>query len=72
MDTGNGQGGVKIGFVVVSPAMEAAGLERTRELLGEDLRYIVSSIYLAMEYERLAALGQLSGLDKEAIQIRQT
>ena len=72
MDTGKGQGGAEIGFVVVTSAMENAGLECARELAGENPRYIVVSIYLAMEYERLGMLGQLSGLDKEAFQIRQT
>ena len=57
----------QIELVVVTPEMKAAGLERARELVGEDPGYIVSAVYLAMEYERLFMNGQLSGLDKQAL-----
>jgi hypothetical protein len=66
-----GQAGTPIEFVVVSPEMEKAGVERARELLGEtDLRYFVSAIYLAMEYERLAMLGQLRGFTNQPLKVR--
>jgi hypothetical protein len=64
--------GAPVGFVIVSLGMERAGLETARELAGEDPAYIVRAVYLAMEYERLDTNGQLSGLDKEAIQVCQT
>ena len=57
---------------MVTPEMERAGLECARELAGEDPGYIVRSIYLAMEYERLDTNGQLSSLGKEALKVRQT
>jgi len=51
-----------VGFVVVTPEMKRAGLERARELIGEDPTYVVAAIYLAMEYERLGAAGKLTSL----------
>lgn len=45
--------------VQVSPEMVRAGVERALDLLREtDPAYFVSAIYLAMEYERRAALAQ--------------
>lgn len=46
-------------LVLVSPQMERAGLEELRELGLSDPAYLVRSIYMAMEYERLEALGKL-------------
>ena len=47
-------------LVKVSQAMVAAGVAEWRELRGDpDLDYVVTSIYMAMEYERLESLGQL-------------
>jgi hypothetical protein len=47
-------------LVRVSPEMIRAGIEELRELSGEvDLGYIVESICMAMEYQRLELLGQL-------------
>jgi hypothetical protein len=62
----------RTGLIVVSPEMERAGLECVRELAGQDICYIVRSIYMAMEYERLDLAGQLSRLDENPIQISQT
>lgn len=63
-------GGVEL--VVVSDEMRAAGIERATELMGEpDLGYLVSAIYLAMEYQRLDSLGQLSRFGQEALKVRQ-
>ena len=59
-------------IVVVTPEMERAGLACARELAGDDPRYIVASIYLAMEYERLDMNGQLSGLNEQTLKVRQT
>jgi hypothetical protein len=40
-----------------------AGVERLKELAGEDDRaYMVEAIYLAMEYQRLDSSGQLRSL----------
>lgn len=48
------QAGALVEFVEVTPAMKAAGVERALELSREsDLSYLVSAIYMAMEYERL-------------------
>jgi hypothetical protein len=44
----------------VTPAMIKAGLQTIDELaLQNDRAYLVESIYLAMEYQRLDSLGQL-------------
>jgi hypothetical protein len=64
------QADAKVELVAVTPAMVSAGLERARELAGQDLSYIVSAIYLAMEYERLWELGQLNGLGEKAFKVR--
>ena len=46
--------------VNVSQAMVAAGVAEWKDLRGDpDLAYVVTSIYMAMEYERLESLGQL-------------
>jgi hypothetical protein len=40
-------------YVQITPAMIDAGVECLRDLLpGEDIRYVVESIYMAMEYEK--------------------
>ena len=65
-----GAGAPAIELVAVTPEMEAAGLERARELVGENPGYVVAAVYLAMEYERLYMNGQLSGLDKQALKVR--
>ena len=52
-----GQAGV---LVEVTSAMERAGLLKLRELDRTDESYLVRSIYMAMEYERLEALGESS------------
>ncbi len=42
-------------YVIVSPEMEAAGVDRLEELassLFTDRRHLVHAIYCAMEYER--------------------
>jgi hypothetical protein len=39
--------------------MEKAGLEELRELGLSDPAYLVRSIYMSMEYERLELLGEL-------------
>jgi hypothetical protein len=42
-------------YVIVSPEMEAAGVDRLEELassLFSDRRHLVHAIYCAMEYER--------------------
>ncbi len=57
-------------IIVVTPAMERAGLERARELVGQPPTYVVSAIYLAMEYERLGGLGKLSRLGDKTLKIR--
>lgn len=60
----------KINFVQVTGEMISAGLERAFELRGEDdPRYLVSAIYLAMEYQRLHSLGQLTSLGDEVREI---
>jgi hypothetical protein len=64
-------GAPKIELVVVTPAMLEAGLERARELIGEAPDYVVTAVYLAMEYERLFMNGQLSSLNKQALKVRQ-
>ena len=47
----------------VTPEMIQAGLEELRDRAGEcDLAYLVTSIYLAMECQRLDSLGQFRGL----------
>lgn len=51
--------------------MVEAGLQRARELVGEDAAYRVSAIFLAMEYERLGALGQLTSLSNQPLKISQ-
>jgi hypothetical protein len=45
-------------YVIVSPEMEAAGVDRLEELassLFSNRRYLVHAIYCAMEYERRSA-----------------
>jgi len=56
-------------FVTVSPEMERAGLHELRygEHAGDDA-YLVRSIYMAMEYERLDLLGELAPLTDDALQ----
>jgi hypothetical protein len=60
----------QVEIVEVTPEMIAAGLERAREVAGEPPEYVVSAIYLAMEYERLGSLGQLSRLGDQALKVR--
>ena len=56
----------KVDFVQITREMISAGLERALELRGEaDPHYFVSAIYLAMEYQRLDSLGQLTSLGDE-------
>lgn len=43
----------------VSPEMERAGLAEMRQCDRTDEGYLVRSIYMAMEYERLDRLGKL-------------
>lgn len=50
--------------------MRRAGIERVTELRGEDPAYVVSAVYLATEYERLGALGQLPPLGDQALKVR--
>lgn len=58
----------KPAFVIVTPAMEKAGVEELREQAGEpDLAYVARSVYMAMEYQRLADAGQLGDLTDEAL-----
>jgi hypothetical protein len=41
------------GLIEISAAMTAAGVECIRELrYGEDIRHVVQSVYMAMEYEK--------------------
>lgn len=64
-------GGVEL--VEVTQEMRAAGIERAAELMGEpDLGYIVSAIYLAMEYQRLDSLGQFSRFGNQTLKVRQS
>jgi hypothetical protein len=60
----------EIEMITVSSAMKAAGMERAREVRGEEFGYAVAAIYLAMEYERLGVAGQLSSFDKQALKVR--
>lgn len=40
-------------YVIVTPEMEAAGLDEIGDhRYGQDLAYLVRSVYIAMEYER--------------------
>lgn len=57
-------------FVTVTSEMETAGLQELFEAgIGGDASHLVSSIYMAMEYQRLASLGELGPVTDEAIQI---
>lgn len=54
--------------IEVTPAMIEAGVERARELILEpDMGYAVNAIYMAMEYQRLADLGQLASLGNHPV-----
>lgn len=62
----------EVELVGVTPEMRAAGVERATELMGEpDIGYLVSAVYLAMEYQRLDSLGQLSRFGQQAFKVRQ-
>lgn len=65
-----GPSGGAVELVGVTDQMRDAGVERWRELIGQDPAYAVGAIYLAMEYERLGSLGLLSGFGEQAIKIR--
>ena len=56
-------------FVLVSASMESAGLDELRENHFGDPAYLVRSIYMAMEYARLASLGKLGAVTDESIQV---
>lgn len=45
--------------VEITPAMEKAGLRELHEVGLTDPVYLVRSIYMAMEYERLDSAGEL-------------
>lgn len=50
-------------LVEVTPAMTIAGVDRLKELANEpDQAYVVSAVYMAMEYQRLDSAGELPGL----------
>lgn len=60
-------------YVVVTPQMVSAGVYEWKNLLasGEvDHQHIVTQLYLAMEYERLGAAGQLSRFGYESGKVR--
>ena len=62
----------KIDYIEVTVAMKTAGLRELHErLMDNDLDYLVTSIYLAMEYERLDSLGQLSSLNNHRLNVGQ-
>jgi hypothetical protein len=66
------QAGAKTKYVFVTDEMKRAAIDRALELASEnDLGYLVSAIYMAMEYERLDSLGQLSGFSDESIEVSQ-
>jgi hypothetical protein len=57
-------------FVTVTPEMEKAGVDELRSSAGEtDLGYVARSVYMAMEYQRLASSGELGGLTDEAVKV---
>lgn len=57
-------------FVVVSDEMERAGLAELADLVLEaDAGYLVRSLYMAMEYQRLASLGVLGPVTDDAIEV---
>ena len=53
-------------LITISPAMEAAGLYCLREADLMDLAYLVRSIYMAMEYQRLEELRNSAPADTNA------
>lgn len=66
------EGPDKVQLVAVSPSMREAGLRELADVVGRlPPAEIVAAVYLAMEYERLFALGKLSGLGEKALEIRQ-
>ncbi len=52
--------------------MTRAGLHELREGWGQrDLGYLVASIYMAMEYERLDGLNERRGLSNQSFKVDQ-
>jgi hypothetical protein len=62
--------GKEVVFVTVTPEMEKAGVDELRTLSSEtDLGYVARSLYMAMEYQRLASSGELGSLTDEAVKV---
>ena len=61
-----------IDIVTVSPVMLSADVRRLAEDLADcdDLEFAASAVYLALEYERLDSLGQLSRFPNYPFKIR--
>jgi hypothetical protein len=58
-----GAGAPESNVTPVTPEMVQAGLEELRDCIGDpDLAYLVTSVYLAMECQRLDSLGEFRGL----------
>jgi hypothetical protein len=49
-------------LVMVTAAMEEAGLDRLKECSIVDLPYLVRALYMAMEYERLGSDTKLTSI----------
>lgn len=60
--------------VLVSDRMRDAGIAALKDGLrdGDDFGAIAGSVYLAMEYERLESLGQLTGFVNNPLKVRKS
>lgn len=57
-------------LVGVTPQMVAAGLREFADSCGAAPTDLVANLYLAMEYQRLGMLGQLSSFGDKALKVR--
>jgi hypothetical protein len=53
-------------------ALQAAGLERLRDLELDDAAYLARSTAWAMEYKRLASGGELAPIGNQILQVRES
>jgi hypothetical protein len=52
--------------------LQAAGLERLRDLELDDAAYLARSTAWAMEYKRLASGGELAPIGNQILQVRES